>query len=363
MTSRLARLRDALREAELDALLVTNAHNRRYLSGFTGSAGWLLIGPETAALSTDFRYWEQAQSQAPDFTLSKQEGVMADWLPGFLDGVGGGKVGFEAAHVSVATHKQIRDILAAMPAPKRPGLIQTEAVVERIRALKDAQEVAALQRAVALGDEAFNAVAGRIQPGWTEKRVAWEIEMYARQHGAEAMAFPTIVGGGPWAAMPHCYPRDVPIEAGQPIVIDMGVIVDGYCSDMTRTIVLGGSDGRFQEIYDIVLTAQETAEATLEAGMSGRDAHMIAQDIIAAAGYGENFGHGLGHGVGLEIHEHPRVGRTSEDTLAEGMIITVEPGIYLPGWGGIRIEDMGVIENGKFRNFTTAPKLRMVGAD
>ncbi len=361
-TDRVERLRAALEAASLDAILITNEYNRRWVSGFTGTAGWVLVSRDGASLATDFRYWEQSAAQAPEFALYKQEGTTAEWLPGFLESVGQQKVGFEAADVSVATHKQIRDIIAAMPAPKRPALVQSDALVEQVRAVKDTDELSALERAVQLGDEAFSAVAERIEPGWTEKRTAWEIEIYAREHGASAMSFPTIVGGGPWGAQPHCFPREEELQAGQPIVIDMGVVVDGYCSDMTRTIVLGEPDDRFKEIYDIVLTAQETAEATIEAGMTGGEAHMIAHTIIADAGYGDQFGHGLGHGVGLEIHEQPRVGRTSDDALEEGMIITVEPGIYIPGWGGIRIEDMGVIENGKFRNFTTAPKLRMVGA-
>lgn len=361
MSDRLSRARAAIAEAGLDALLVTNPYNRRYLSGFTGTSGWVLLGAETASLATDFRYWEQVGSQAPGFSLYKQEGGQGQWLPGFVEVFGGRKVGFEAADMTVAAHKQLRDTIAAMPAPKRPALVQSEGLIEQVRARKDAEELLSLERAVQLGDEAFNDVADRMQPGWSELQVAWEIEKYAREHGAEAMSFATIVGGGAWGAMPHAFPREEALEAGKPIVIDMGVIVNGYCSDMTRTIVLGEADAKFQEIYDIVLTAQETAEATVESGMTGGEAHMIAQNIIAEAGYGDKFGHGLGHGVGLEIHEHPRLGRTSEDVLLDGMVITVEPGIYLPGWGGIRIEDMGVLENGRFRNFTTAPKLRMVG--
>ena len=362
MTDRTGRVRAAVAEAGLDALLVTNGQNRRYVSRFTGSAGWVLVGAEVASLATDFRYWEQAEAEAAAFRLYKQQGAVADWVPGFMEALGRRKVGFEAGDVSVAGHKQLRDLIAAMPPDKRPALVQTEGLVEKLRAVKDAEEIAALERAARLGDEAFGAVAGRIEPGWSEQRVAWEIERYAREHGAAAMSFATIVGGGPWGAMPHAHPRTEPIVAGQPIVIDMGVVVEGYCSDMTRTIVVGEGDAQFGEIYEIVLTAQETAEATIEVGMTGAQAHQIAQEIIAEAGYGERFGHGLGHGVGLEIHEQPRLGATSEDVLAEGMVITVEPGIYLPGWGGVRIEDMGVLENGRYRNFTTAPKLRLAGA-
>ena len=361
MSERLARLRARLAEDGLNALLVTDPHNRRYLTGFSGSAGSALVTAERAVLATDFRYWEQAEMQAPSFALYKQEGRLGEWLPGFVSGLGGKKIGYEAGHVTVAAHKEIRDAIASMPAGDRPGLLQTEGLVEELRAIKDEDERAALERAVKLGDEAFQSATAVMEPEWTERRLAWEIELYVREHGAEGLSFPTIVGSGAWGAMPHAYPRDVAIGEGQPIVIDMGVLLDGYCSDMTRTVILGRPGDQFKRIYDVVLTAQETAEATIEAGMTGHDAHMIAQAIIAEAGYGDYFGHGLGHGVGLEIHERPRVGQTAEDRIEEGMVITVEPGIYLPGWGGVRIEDMGVIENGRLRVFTTAPKLRLVG--
>ena len=361
MTDRRARLRAALAEAGLDGILVTAPPNRRYLTGFSGSAGMVLVTNDRAALATDFRYWEQVETQTPDWELVKQRGRLAEWLPALLQSAGGKKIGFEAGHLTVQGHTDLRDAFAALGPGERPALAPTNGLVESLRAIKEPGEIAALERAVHLGDAAFVHVSERLEAGWTEQRVAWEIERYAREQGAEAMSFPTIVGGGPWGAMPHAYPREAPIPAGQPVVIDMGVIVDGYCSDLTRTIVIGKPDEQFPRLYDLVLTAQETAEATIEAGMSGHDAHMIAQSLLDEAGYGERFGHGLGHGVGLEIHESPRVGRNSEELLREGMVITVEPGVYLPGWGGIRIEDQGVIENGKLRIFTTAPKLRMVG--
>jgi Xaa-Pro aminopeptidase len=358
--NRIDRLREALDASALDGLLVGSAANRRYLSGFSGSAGWALVTSDDARLSTDSRYWEQAAHQSPDFHLHEQEPGLANWLPGLLAGLGGKKIGFEAEHLSVATHKQMRDTIAKMPAPQRPALLQSDAIVERMRATKEAGEIDAIQRAVALGDAAFEAIAARMEPGWSETRVAWEIERYAREHGAEAMSFDTIVGGGPWGAQPHAYPRDEPVQANVPIVIDMGVVVDGYCSDMTRTIVVGQPDEQFTKLYDIVLAAQEIAQETLEAGMSGKEVHALAHTVITEAGYGEQFGHGLGHGVGVEVHELPRIGTTSEDILQDGMVLTVEPGIYVPGWGGIRLEDMGVIEDGKFRNFTTATKLRCI---
>ncbi len=360
ISDRLARLRATLEVAGLDALLIGSAANRRWVSGFSGSAGWVLISADTALLSTDSRYWEQVERQCPEFELHRQEPPLTEWLPSLVAGQGRKKIGFEADHVAVSLHKQMRDALAKMAAPERPALVQSDAMVDELRAVKDAAELASIECAVRLGDETFTAIADRVEPGWSETRLAWEIEKYAREHGAEAMSFATIVGGGPWGAMPHAYPRDEPIVAGQPIVIDMGVVVDGYCSDLTRTIVLGQPDERFRELYEIVLTAQETAEATIEAGMTGSEIHMLAHNVIAEAGYGEQFGHGLGHGVGLEIHERPRIGKTATDVIQDGMVITVEPGVYLPGWGGVRIEDMGVIENGTYRNFTTAAKLRMI---
>ena len=363
ISDRLARLRATLEAAGLDALLIGNAANRRWISGFSGSAGWALISTDRALLSTDSRYWEQVERQCPEFELHRQEPPLTGWLPSLVGGQGRKKIGFEADHLAVSLHKQMRAAIAKMAAPERPGLVQTEALVEELRAVKDAEELASIKRAVLLGDETFTAVADRVEPGWTESRLAWEIEKYAREHGAEAMSFATIVGGGPWGAMPHAYPRDVSIAAGHPVVIDMGVVVDGYCSDLTRTIVLGQPDDRFREIYEIVLTAQETAESTIEAGMTGSEVHMLAHNVIAEAGYGEQFGHGLGHGVGLEIHERPRIGKTAEDVIQDGMVITVEPGVYLPGWGGVRIEDMGVIENGTYRNLTTAAKLRLIDSD
>jgi Xaa-Pro aminopeptidase len=231
-------------------------------------------------------------------------------------------------------------------------------MVEALRAIKEPDELEAIQRAVALGDAAFEHVAARIEPGWTEKQIAWEIEKYARENGAQGLSFPTIVAAGPWGAMPHAQPRDEVVREGDGIVIDMGVSLDGYMSDLTRTVFVGKPDDEFRKIYDIVLAAQLTAEELVTTGMTGSDAHNIAHKVIDEAGYGDRFGHGLGHGVGMQVHEKPGVGRTSTDVLEDGMVITVEPGIYIPGWGGIRIEDMGYLKDGKYTQFTHAPKLQ-----
>jgi Xaa-Pro aminopeptidase len=361
MNKRVERLRGTLTKHELDGALISNAQNRRYLSGFTGSAGYLLITPDDAVIATDFRYYEQSEQQAPEFRLHKTVGGFDGWVPPLFSGLGAKKVAFESSDMTVATHQAFKKALATLPAAERPQLVPTPNLVESLRIFKEPEEVAALQKAVDLGDAAFTDVARRIEPGWTEKQVAWEIEKYIREHGGDGLSFDTIVAGGPWGAMPHAYPRDRKLEPGEGVVIDMGCDVNGYMSDLTRTIFLGKADDHFKKIYDIVLTAQLTAETMVKPGMTGEECHLIAHNVIEAAGYGETFGHGLGHGIGLQVHEAPRVAKTSSDELKDNMVFTIEPGIYITGWGGVRIEDMVVLENGKARVMSKAPKLQFVG--
>jgi Xaa-Pro aminopeptidase len=370
---RLERVRAKLEEQDLGGLFVsapaediakTIGANRRYLSGFTGSMGHLLITQTDAYIAVDFRYYEQAERESPNFKLWQANGGMKTWLPELIcaSKLGGRKLGFESQGITYGMYRSLKTAVDDLPETDRPSLIPTDNFVEGLRVIKEPDELEALRAAVELGDAAFVNVASKIQAGWTEKDVAWEIERYAREHGAEGLSFPTIVAAGPWGAMPHAQPRDHVIQDGDGIVIDMGVNLNGYMSDLTRTIVVGKADEKFKKVYDIVLAAQLTAEELIRTGMTGGEGHMIAHKVIEAAGHGEDFGHGLGHGVGLQIHESPRVSRASDDVLEDGMVITVEPGIYLPGWGGIRIEDMGYMKDGKYVNFTTAPKLQFTGA-
>ncbi|MPZ47711.1 MAG: M24 family metallopeptidase [Dehalococcoidia bacterium] len=369
--ARVERLRARMAEDGLGGVFVTapaeDIHktvgaNRRYLSGFSGSMGHLLVTEDKAFIAVDFRYYEQAERESPNFTLFHASTAMSTWLPELIGqaGLAGQKLGFEANGLTFATYRNLKSAVDSLPESDRPQLVPTDNLVESLRVIKEPDEIAAVAAAVALGDAAFEHLAGLVQPGWTEKQVAWEIEKYAREHGAEGLSFPTIVAAGPWGAMPHAQPRDHVIQEGDGVVIDMGVNLDGYMSDLTRTIVAGKPEAKFKEIYDIVLAAQLTAEEMAREGMTGSEVHMIAHKVIEEAGYGDNFGHGLGHGVGLQVHESPRVSRTSEDVLREGMIFTIEPGIYLQGWGGIRIEDMGYLKDGKYVNFTKAPKLQFV---
>jgi len=357
--ARLTRLRETFAEQQLDALFVSDPFNRRYLSGFTGTAGQLLITPGEAVIATDFRYWEQAGRQCPRFRLYQTAGAMADWLSGLFAGLGGKRLGFEAASLSFADYQQIVKLIEGLPPRERPQFVSTENLVEQLRAVKDADEIAAMERVVALGDAAFNHAAALIRPGWTELQAVRAIENYIKDHGGEGTSFTTIVAGGARGAMPHARAGHDLLREGEGVVIDMGALLDGYCSDMTRTIFLGTPDARFNAIYDIVLTAQQTAEVLIEPGMTGEMAHRIAHKVIEEAGYGEHFGHGLGHGIGLQIHEAPWLKATSDSVLQEGMVFSVEPGIYISGWGGVRIEDLVVLENGRCRVLSKAPKLHV----
>ena len=344
----------------LDALLVTQPDNRRYLSGFTGSAGVLLVTPREAVLLTDFRYVEQAAAQAPAFEVVKFEGLAWPVLAEQAARLGLRRLGFEAEDLTVDGHLRLQEALR-QTAPQ-VELVPLRGFVEALRQVKDPAEIDALRRAVELADRAFESVAARLAPGLTEREVAWRLEVAMRERGAEGVSFPIIVAAGPNGAMPHHRPTDRPIAAGEPIVIDMGCRLDGYCSDMTRTITLGEPDSRFWEIYHVVLRAQQACEDGLKAGMMGTAGDALARDVIAAAGYGEQFGHGTGHGVGLAVHEQPYLSRTArgEVEVRERAIVTVEPGIYLPGWGGVRIEDMVVVGPTRCHVLTTAHKFPVI---
>jgi len=347
---RLTQLRHRLAEKELDAIVITQPENRRYLSGFTGSDGALIISMEGAYLATDFRYYEQAQRQAPDFTLVKIEDKFPPRLAELIAEIGARRVGFESTHVTVDQYERWSKVT------KDFELVPTKGVVEQLRAIKDEQELAAIRRAVELSDAAFAHITHWLRPGVTERAVAWELESFMRTHGAEGLAFDLIVGSGPNGAMAHAEPGDREIQEGEPIVLDLGARVDGYCSDLTRTICLGEPDERLRRIHALVLRAQEAAEQAMRAGLKGSTADAIARDLIEAGGHGEHFGHSLGHGVGLAVHEQPRLSKTSEEILQPGMAVTVEPGIYIEGWGGVRIEDLVVIQEEGIELLTAAPK-------
>lgn len=357
---RLSKLITLLPIKQVDAILVSQPKNRCYLSGFDGSDGYLLITPKHSIVATDFRYVEQVKRQAPDFTLFEIKGRMSEWLPNLLDGLNIRRLGFESAAVTFAQYTLLSGIIAKITPPVE--LVPLENVVESLRSIKEPEEIALIQQAAEIGDNAFEYVARRMRPGMTEKEVAWMLEKHMRENGSKSVPFEVIVGAGPNGALPHAQPSDRPIAAHEPIVIDMGADFGGYSSDLTRTICLGIPDKMFNKIYAIVLKSQEAAINGIQAGMSGIQADALSRDIIKAEGYAEMFGHGLGHGVGLATHDPaPRLSYLSDDVLANGMVFSIEPGIYLPGWGGVRIEDLALLENSKVTLLSHAGKAPVYG--
>ncbi|MEE9324140.1 MAG: aminopeptidase P family protein [Dehalococcoidia bacterium] len=357
METRLKRLRGKLEEKGLDALLVSQPENRRYLSGFTGSAGYLLISQEHAFIATDFRYFQQVERQSSHFQLVKiLQGSLRGWLPDVLSQMKPRRLAFEAHHLSFALYQQLAHVVRHMAPSVRPRLMATAELVESLRAIKDPEELKAIEKAVQIADAAMMEVAPALEPGMSEREVAWRMEAAMREQGADKVSFDTIVAAGPNAALPHHHPSERPIERGEPVVIDMGAQVDGYCSDITRTFCLGSPDDTFKRIYDTVLAAQLAAMEAVGTGMSGHQADALARSVIEGAGYGENFGHSLGHGIGLAVHEQPRLGMNSSVTLEKNMVFTIEPGIYLPDWGGVRIEDMVILGDERAKGLTKSPK-------
>ena len=347
------KLADRLEELGVDAFLVASAANRRYLSGFTGSAGTLFISPSDRLLLTDFRYVRQASLQAPGFEVIETPEI-TDAIAEHLTGAKLERVGFEADHTTVAGHRRLAQRLAELP--RATELVPLDGVVEHQRCIKDAIEMEAIRTAVRIADEVMAVAAESLRAGMSEKSFATMLEFEMHRLGAQGPSFPIIVAAGPNAAMAHHAPGDREIRAHEPVIVDLGVVVDGYCSDITRSFAVGGGDARFREVYAIVAAAQRAACGAIGGGLSGVEADALARDPIVAAGYGDQFGHGTGHGVGLEIHEAPRVSPRSTDTLQAGMVTSVEPGIYLSDWGGIRIEDLVLIEETGAEVLSAAPK-------
>ena len=355
MQSRLATFVAKLPEREVDAILVSGAENRRYLSGFSGSAGYLFISGERAHLATDFRYTEQATAQAVHFNV-EQVRVGWDWLITQLKESGAKRLGFESQAMTVATYNSLMNAINENSELSRIELVPVADMTDGQRSIKDSDELALLQRAIDASDLAMERVCPAITEGMTEREVGWRMEMAMRDAGADGISFDTIVAAGPNGAMAHHMPTDYVIKRGEPIVIDMGAKVGGYCSDITRTVVVGEPDEMFHKIYNIVLDAQLTAIRDVKTGMNGEEADKLARDVIADAGYGDNFGHSLGHGVGLAVHENPRVSPRSTDPLDVNSVFTVEPGIYLSGWGGVRIEDIVILGEGGATPLSKASK-------
>jgi len=354
LKSRLEKLRQKLADNEVDALFVSQAENRYYLSGFDGSAGFLLITLQNTILATDFRYIEQARKQAPDYEIFQVTNDITEWFPCLVAEFKLKRVGFEAAHITFTLYRRLTDALNR--AESQTKLAPLDRLVESLRAVKEPEEVELITKALAISDSAFEYIEDIVRIGMTEKALAWEIEKFMRERGSQSLPFDVIVAAGSNSALPHAQPSEHAVISGEPIVIDIGAKIGGYGSDLSRTVCVGSGDDTFNKVYDTVLRAQLAAVAGIKEGMTGGETDRVARKIIEQGGYGKAFGHSLGHGVGLVPHELPRLGPNSEEQLVNGMVFTIEPGIYLNGWGGVRIEDTVVMESGKIRVISKARK-------
>ncbi|QEC49370.1 aminopeptidase P family protein [Baekduia soli] len=354
------RLAAALRERDLDALLVTRGVDVGWLTGFTGSSGLAVVGARAEGglrlFLTDFRYLTQSAEQLDE---GWERRITQELLPAAaqaLPGPGAGaeaplRVGFDDAHLPVKDHATLAEGVA-----EGIELVPAGGILEGLRLVKDPGELERIRAATRLADAAMTEVLGRGLAGRTERDVALDLEFTMRRAGAQSVSFPPIVAAAAHSALPHAEPRDVEIPAGTLVTIDWGAVLDGYASDCTRTYATGELDPRDAEIYALVLRAQESALAAIRPGASGREVDTVARDIITAAGHGEHFGHGLGHGVGVEVHEGPRLSQRSEATLAAGQVVTVEPGVYVPGAVGVRIEDLVIVTDDGCEVLTGLPK-------
>ncbi|MGF9710937.1 M24 family metallopeptidase [Paenibacillus naphthalenovorans] len=347
---RILRLRSLMQEQGLQALLITNATNRMYMTGFTGSSGYVLITEDRAILLTDFRYMTQAPQQAVGYEVIEHAPKAMETVKELLAHAGLTKLGFEQNDMTYGVYQACAGILGGVE------LIPTDSVVETLRMVKDEGELAVMQEAAELADRTFEYILGILKPGMKELDIALEIEMYVRAHGAASTSFETIVASGERSALPHGKASKKVIGTNEFVKLDFGAYYKGYCSDITRTVVLGKPTDKHREIYNIVLEAQLEALDRIRPGMTGREADAVARDVIKRYGYGDLFGHGTGHGLGMEIHEAPRLSITGDTVLAPGMTVTVEPGIYIPGFGGVRIEDDIVITDTGNRRLTQSSK-------
>lgn len=346
---RITSLRKGFAALEIDGFLVTNPTNIRWLSGFTGTYSRLLITENKAILGTDSRYWIQARREAPDYSLFKDKRRQED-IETLLKQGKVNRVGFESNHVTVTEAEGLNNI---------GGItwISMNTVIEERRQFKNDLEIAKIHAAAAITDEAMAMVPELVRTGISERDLAWQLEKIMRESGADGLAFPIIVAFGPNSALPHHHPGDRTLNEEENVLVDMGAELNGYKSDMTRSFYYGHKNDRFQEIYDLVLAAQNNALLGMRDGVKSNKVHELAMDVIADGGYGEHFPHGLGHGIGLDIHEMPFLSLIrTPSTLEAGMAITVEPGVYIEGWGGVRIEDLVTITNNGLLILSKCPK-------
>ena len=347
---RISRLRHALRQEDADLLLVSDSANATYLTGFRGDSSYLLVGQDHLWLITDSRYTEQAQAEAAGCIVVQRKDSLVKEAAKVVESAAPKRLAFEEAQVTYSTY---RELVAEFDGRE---LVPKKDLVESLRRVKDEGEIERIRKAAAAADAAFRDLRAQIEPGMTEREAASRLEFAMQQHGARRPSFDSIVAARARASLPHAEATDAVIQPGDPVLVDWGAVCDLYCSDATRMLFLAPPDERWREIYAIVLAAQERAIAEIRDGVSSKHVDAAARDTIAQAGHGDHFGHGLGHGVGLRVHEAPALSQKEDHTLAEGMVVTVEPGIYLPGWGGVRIEDLVCVRKEGAEILTSVPK-------
>jgi Xaa-Pro aminopeptidase len=339
MSDRADRLVELLVAGDIDLLLITALLNVRYLTGYTGSNGLALVGPQTRVFVTDFRYVEQAEAEVESAFERKQDQL--ELYEGITNSLPAGeeiRLGFDDTNITVRQHARLREVL-----PGRVQLVPAGGLVEELRAVKEPNEVELIRSAAQAADAGLARVLEQGLVGRTEREIADALELAMRQSGAEGAGFELIVAAGPHGALPHATPREVAVKPGDMVVIDWGAEVGGYRSDCTRTLAAGEPSDEAREVYELVLAAELAGVDAVRSGAGGREVDATARGVIEAGGHGDHFGHGLGHGVGVEIHEAPRLSMRSEDQLVTGNVVTVEPGVYLAGQFGVRIEDLVVV--------------------
>lgn len=348
-TKRIKRLTGKLKDAGIDAAIITDGVNIRYLSGFTGTEAYLVVSGAEKYIVTDSRYTEQARKESPGWETVEYRGIIEPAIAEIVQGLDIQRIGFEDRRLTFSGYHELKDRLEILMVP-------LGRLLDELRTEKEGTEIVMMRKAVRIADDAFSHILGIIRTGMTEREAAAELEYHMKKNGAEKESFSTIVASGSRSSLPHGVASEKTIEYGDTVVLDFGAVFNGYCSDMTRTIFMGHPDDEMKKVYEVVLNAQQKALEKLYQGIKGSEADAVARNYIYRCGYGECFGHGLGHGVGLEVHEEPRLAAESATVLKNGMAVTVEPGIYITGKAGVRIEDLAVINGTEPEVLTASTK-------
>ncbi|MBS2969601.1 aminopeptidase P family protein [Metabacillus sp. KIGAM252] len=346
----LEKLRNSFKSSEIDGMLITSEYNRRYMTGFTGSAGLAIISESKAVFITDFRYVEQAGKQAQGYEIIQHTGSIIEEAAEQAKKMGITKLGFEQDHITFAAYQQYQKAMNGIT------LAPVSGAVEKLRLIKSPAEIKILKEAAEIADAAYSHILHFVRPGLKEIDVSNELEFFMRKNGAASSSFDIIVASGFRSALPHGTASEKEIETGDFVTLDFGAYYKGYCSDITRTFAVGEPSDKLKEIYSVVLEAQLRGMNGIKAGITGKEADALTRDYIAEKGYGEYFGHSTGHGLGMEVHEGPALSSRSETVLESGMVVTVEPGIYIAGLGGVRIEDDTVVTENGNEALTSSPK-------